>query len=101
MVVLLLANYFKVDQLPDFDVLATSMTNAAEMQNLPAADVRAQLIRMQEQVKENTRQMKAGFDLMQEQFRELRERVDTFEQTTREESSRSYVDLCHFFRGLN
>jgi hypothetical protein len=91
MIVLLRANCFKMDQLPNFGVLATSMTNAADkmrkMQNLPVLDIGAQLLQMQEQM----RRMEAR----------VGERLDRMEQNILGHLSRSYVDLCHFLRGPN
>jgi hypothetical protein len=41
-----------MDQLPDFCVLETSMTNAAdEMQNLPVVNIGAQPLQMREQMR--------------------------------------------------
>jgi len=91
-----------MNQLPDYDVWATSMTNAADemrkMQNLPVVDIGRQLLQMQQQIQEQMRQMD---ERIQEQMRQMEERLGERLDRIFGQLSRSYVDLCHFFRGLN
>jgi len=91
-----------MDQLPNFGVLANSMTNAADemrkMQNLPVLDIGAQLLQMQEQMRRMEARADERLDRMEAR---VDERLDRMEQNILGHLSRSYVDLCHFFRGPN
>ena len=72
-----------MDQLPNFGVLANSMTNAddemREMQKFSVLDIGAQLLQMQEEM----RRMETR----------VGERLDRMEQNILEHLPRSYVDL--------